>query len=732
MSDPAIEPDDPRLLGIAREYLESLEAGRPADRRELRERHPALATAIDDCLDAVELAHRIGMPREPAPATTSGRDAGPGIEPLGDFQIVREISRGGMGVVYEAVQLSLGRRVALKVLPFAAALDARQLQRFRLEAQAAAWLQHPNIVPVHAVGNERGVHFYAMQLIEGRSLATLISSLREESAAPVAETVAGLPSEPHSSRTAQPTISNRLSRTAGGARQRYGEVARMAAELAEALDHAHAAGVVHRDIKPGNILIDGNRKVWVTDFGLAAIDSGNPSLTRSGEMIGTLRYMSPEQASSDRARADARSDIYSLGVTLYEWLTLRPAHDAEDRIGLLYKVLHVEPVPLRQLDRNIPVELETIVLKATAKSPAERYATAGEFAADLRRFLDQRPILARRPSTLDRIRKWMRRHPAAVASSLLALLAAVIVLAITTGLVARQKALTVAALGRERKRAAEAESRFSQARSAVDELIRLAEEEVSDEPFQEGLRTRLLETALSHYQSFIAERGDQPADQAMLAATRDRVQQILDDLEVLQLDRQFFLLHEPDVHADLGLADNQLAGLQEILAALPLFPGPGGERRGTGTTGDTPDAPRGRQPVFDREQLLKDARAREAALARLFSDDQRQRLEQIALQLQGVRAFRDPHNERALALTVDQKRAVRQVERSRGGTPGDAGRPLRRDPGEEAARVQQVLRLFNEDQRATWGTLTGQPFTGRLTRPPGPPGGNHGPPPGAN
>lgn len=723
MSDTGVEPDDPRLLEIAREYLTSLEAGRPADRGALLQRHPAIADSIEACLDAVELAHRISPARAPDKVLESGREAAPGSEPLGDFQIVREIARGGMGVVYEAIQLSLGRRVALKVLPFAAGLDGRQLQRFRLEAQAAAWLQHPNIVPVHAVGSERGVHFYAMQLIEGRSLATLIGALRAETRPPATENAAG------QGAGSMATVRGNHSRTAGGVRQQIRDVARMAAELAEALEFAHSAGVVHRDIKPGNILIDDSRKVWLTDFGLAAIASGNQSLTRSGEMIGTLRYMSPEQAASDRAGADARSDIYSLGVTVYEWLSLKPAHDADDRIGLLYKVLHVEPLPLRQLDRNIPAELETIVLKAAAKSPADRYATAGEFAADLRRFLDQRPIMARRPTALDRIRKWMRRHPAAVAASLLSLLAAVFVLAITAGLVSRQKGLTEAALLRERQRAAEAEARFSQARSAVDELIRLAEEEVSDEPFQEGLRTRLLESALAHYQSFIAERSDRPADQAMLAATRDRVQKILDDLEVLKLDRQFFLLHEPDVHADLGLDETQLTGLRELLAALPLLPGPSAR-----PDAGAPQEARGRPPVgerhvVDREKLLRDARAREAALAKLFTDLQRQRLEQIALQLQGVRAFRDFHVERALGLTPEQQRAIRQFERSRGGPPGEPGRPPRRDPAQEFASVSQVLQLLNGPQQATWKKMTGPPFLGRLTRPPRPPGTNRGPSP---
>ena len=193
------------------------------------------------------------------------------------------------------------------------------------------------------------------------------------------------------------------------------EVARLARQAAEALDHAHASDVLHRDIKPSNLMIDDSGELWITDFGLARV-RGGLDLTHTGDALGTPRYMSPEQALGRRTPLDGRTDIYSLGVTIYELLTLRPAFPGDDRLEILRQIAQDEPTPPRKLDPTIPVDLETIVLKAMAKSPADRYATAAELAADLGRFLDNRPILARRPSLADRGAKWMRRHRGLVAS----------------------------------------------------------------------------------------------------------------------------------------------------------------------------------------------------------------------------------------------------------------------------------------------------------------------------
>jgi serine/threonine protein kinase len=496
--------DDPRVLQLSREYLAELEAGKKPDRNSYVSRYPELSGLIAECLDGIDLAQSLrAVSPTPAPEQHTS--------PLGDFQIVREIGRGGMGTVYEAIQLSLGRRVALKVLPFAAALDAKHLQRFKTEAYAAAQLHHTHIVPVYAVGCERGMHFYAMQLIEGRSFADVIDELRQESSLdripPEHEnTVIGYSSTQFIDTAARDAKVNRSSPRSSRSRASFRASARIAAEVAEALEYAHESGVIHRDIKPANLLLDSKGTVWVTDFGLALVVS-DVGLTQTGEVLGTLRYMSPEQAAGRREPVDHRTDVYSLGATLYEMLTLQPLFPGQDRPTLLHQILNEEPRPLRKLDLAIPVELETIVLKSLAKSPSDRYATAEDFAADLRRFLNEIPIQARRPTLLDRTRKWMRRHPGTIVAAVLLLCFGMIGLGITMAIVTREHMKTDQAYQRELLRAKEAEARFELARRVADEMIQLAEEELSFAPFQEGLRKRLLEAAAGYYQEFIEQSG---------------------------------------------------------------------------------------------------------------------------------------------------------------------------------------------------------------------------------
>jgi tetratricopeptide (TPR) repeat protein len=324
---------------------------------------------------------------------------------LGDFELVREIGRGGMGVVYEARQASLNRKVALKVLPAGLGLDAEAVQRFQREAEAAGKLHHTNIVPVYATGQENDTHFFAMELIEGPSLAQVIRERRAAATAPGSASDAG-------------PASSSLGPDGGY----FERAAQLIAEVADALDHAHKQGVIHRDVKPANLLLSPAGRLSLTDFGLARLRE-QPGLTRTGALGGTPAYMSPEQITAGYVPLDHRTDIYSLGATLYELLTLKRPFTGERRDQVLAQILQKDPPPPRKVNPRVPVDLETICLKAMDKDPDRRYQTAGQMADDLRRFVNRLTISARRAGPVERLRKWVRRRPALAAAVVVVVLA---------------------------------------------------------------------------------------------------------------------------------------------------------------------------------------------------------------------------------------------------------------------------------------------------------------------
>ena len=391
-ADDADVPRAPLDLLVER-FLERRRAEPSLSAAGFAREHPEHEAALLDLLPTIVAleSHK----RDRASSGASGRRASvPLLERLGDFRIVREIGRGGMGVVFEAVQESLGRKVALKVLPQSGLLTGNQLERFRREAQIAAQLHHSNIVPVFGSGESDGYHWYAMQFIDGESLDGWRRAQAEQP-----------PKGPGAWRT----------------RARF--VARLGAQAASALQHAHSLGTLHRDVKPGNLLLQGGDHLWVTDFGLAkALEADG--LTHSGDLLGTLQYMAPEQFAG---QYDVCSEVYALGVTLHEMLTLQPAFVGATRSELMERIRQHRLEPLRRACPDLPIDLAVVVGKACARDPRDRYADCAAMARDLQAFLDDRPVVARPLSNVAQLWRWCRRNrltAAMAASTLLALVVA--------------------------------------------------------------------------------------------------------------------------------------------------------------------------------------------------------------------------------------------------------------------------------------------------------------------
>ncbi len=474
--------NEARMQQITDAFVEQLRRGDQPSIDDYKRRHPDLAGEIEDVLPALEMLENCRPGRQDEAARLVVDDAAP--DRLGKYRIIQELGRGGMGVVYEAEHETMCRRVALKVLPRTTAANEAYLTRFHREARAAGQLHHTNIVPVFEVGQHNGMHFFAMQFIRGQNLDLVINEVRHlramsenqvppakrdastdllsktiaghligggssPAAAPQSQTEPGssadvaaapnrpaprpadtgssaasapgqAPPEPGSSTSSDTMLGSSEWSTTTISRQAYfRRVADVGLQVAEALNYAHRNGVLHRDIKPANLILDTEGVAWITDFGLAKSDEDD--LTQTGDLVGTLRYMAPERFAG---HADARSDIYGLGLTLYELCTLCHAFDQVDRARLVHQLTHRAPVRPRKIDASIPRDLETIILKAIDRHPEKRYQSAHQLAADLRLFVSDRPIKARRISSSERFWRACRRNPttALLSSCLLALL----------------------------------------------------------------------------------------------------------------------------------------------------------------------------------------------------------------------------------------------------------------------------------------------------------------------
>ena len=489
---------------IAEEYSMRLRAGEKPTIEEYTLRYPEHADLIRSVLPSIALVERVSLndsqQRRSEDSNARQSNAAGQPESLGDYEIVREIGRGGMGVVYEAIQRSLNRHVALKVISSLISGNSKHSARFRREAEAAASLHHTNIVPIYGIGEDHGLQYYAMQLIDGVTLHDVIEVLQNnasgsthsgeaarwmlnksttETVGPYipmasstnvaskiasqlktqereAETVEMVDAVPDATSMASQTkieTSALREQPSPGLKQQkltreyFRNVARTIANAANALHYAHHQRVLHRDIKPANLLLDREGTVWITDFGLARRTDLDAE-TQTGEILGTLRYMAPEQIAGT---GDSRVDIYSLGLTLFELLTLKPAIESPKSRLLDPERNSIIRSP-RSIQPNIPADLQTITLKACAYAPKDRYQHASEFEEDLRRFLEDRPILAKRSTRTELLLRWARRNPA-IATLAAATLGLLVFIAGLLGIWNRQQQRSIREIGNQFGRA---------------------------------------------------------------------------------------------------------------------------------------------------------------------------------------------------------------------------------------------------------------------------------------
>ncbi|WP_404306886.1 protein kinase domain-containing protein [Neorhodopirellula lusitana] len=523
-----------QLGELLEKYMSALEVGLPPSVESLTQACPELREALQGCVAGLESLHRLAGGEAVAPQASDDTNT------LGDFELSEVIGRGGMGVVYRATQVSLRRTVAIKLLPLSSVLDANRLTRFHQEAEAAASLQHPNIVPVFAIGCERGVHFYAMQFIDG-------DSMDECDSLPLDWRVA----------------------------------VQQATEVADGLHAAHELGIIHRDIKPSNLIVDQDGKAWITDFGLARIQ-GDLSLTQSGDLIGTMRYMSPEQARGESAIVDGRTDIYSLGATLYEMLAGHPAHDGEDAPAILRQIDQDAVPPLTRFRNDLPRDLATVISKAMSSRRDERYDTAREFANDLRRVLAGEPTIARPPNLVDLWTRFAVKHQKGLAAATLVGVLALVGFAISNARLAAQKSVSDT-------NADWAQRNYAIGRKAIDEMGTQVAELLEDNPAASPVRHFVLSRTLEYYERLVRQPGTLDREHQLdLAITHGKIgsfrgelglnQEALASLEVSQqiyakLAQQY--PSDSDLQLQWSISQNnlaeKLAGVGEFETAAKWF-----------------------------------------------------------------------------------------------------------------------------------------------------------------
>ena len=673
----------PVLDDVVEQFAESCRAGGPPSVLETVRRYPHIRDELAEILPTIVALHEFkdAASAERELLSGAGQPSMNMPQRIGEYDLVRELGRGGMGVVYEAIQASLGRRVALKVLASGVLATDKQVRRFRREASAAGRLHHTNIVPVFGVGESQGTHFYVMQLITGVSLERIVDVMTKMASAggvvgskldpsdgsiavnsPTAIADALLAdqfaanqfaprhaSPDDSNRSCSSSVADETRREAAGSsdvstieqlpkadqeskaeqesqvrpHESQGEpkshfadapeespeeslpdhlasgrseqtaevslgsaywqsVARIGVQAADAIHYAHRNGVLHRDIKPANLLLDAAGTVWVADFGLAKLIE-HDDVSKSGTASGTLRYMAPEQLSGD---TDPRSDIYSLGLTLFELLTLQPACDSKTFRGILDQKLQQSFSRPRDVNPDIPRDLETIVLKSLSLERSNRYETADQLGDDLRRFLEDRPILARRASVVEQVWRWSRRNRAVAFWSGLALLLLL-------------KLPVVLSFGymRESRQRARAEATADIAVEAMDEVYqslipshgfepgRITQSSLADDEIEQIAtatlskeKAELLSKLIGFYDRLATESSDSPRLQLEAAKARHRVGDIHQRMGQYQ---KAILAYEEAINRYQSLNDEDTAIELEIARVLNEMGSVADRRRGT-------------------------------------------------------------------------------------------------------------------------------------------------------